>query len=314
MRTPHDRMHHLTDSGPWAITEDALVSLSAGPRVDVSAQAAARQKVGRGGIAVVPILGAITHRPRLLDLFGGTSVHALTAQVRAVSRHPDISTIVFDIDSPGGEVAGVEEFVSVVRSLPQRTVAVANTLAASAAYGIASATDEIVVTPSGLIGSVGVFGMHLDFSKQLEQDGVRPTFISAGTGKTHGNPFEPLSDDARSEMQEKVDTFYDRLVAMVAHGRRAAGQTVTDGMVRLRWGAKMFTAEEAVRLLMADRVGTLEQVVGQLAGRAHAPRSLRAEDAQRWVRAATLRAGTGTVLDRTADFRRRRRARLALGA
>ena len=90
------------------------------------------------------------------------------------------------------------------------------------------------------------------------------------------NPFEPLSDDARSEMQEKVDTFYDRLVAMVAHGRRAAGQTVTDGMVRLRWGAKMFTAEEAVRLLMADRVGTLEQVVGQLAGRAYVPRSLRA--------------------------------------
>ena len=99
-------------------------------------------------------------------------------------------------------------------------------------------------------------------------------------------------------------------------GGRAAGQTVTDGMVRLRWGAKMFTAEEAVRLLMADRVGTLEQVVGQLAGRAYVPRSLRAEDAHRRVRAAMLRAGTGTgtVLDRTADFRRRRRARLALGA
>ena len=290
----------LHECGPRAMTEGALAELAAGHRTDVTQEAQERAGVvGSGALAVVPVMGPLTHRPRL---FGGMSYQALASQVRRVSQHPEISTIVFDIDSPGGAVAGLDELASAVRTVPQRTVAVANTLMASAAYYVASVADEIVVAPSALVGSIGTVAMHVDISKQLEQIGIRPTFISAGKGKTAGNPFEPLSDDARIDLQEIVDNFYAEFVTTVAKGRQAAGAVVTTGIVRERWGAKIFTAEEAVRLGVADRVATLDQVVGQLAGRP-APRS----NATRST--GVVQSDRGT---RTAAARRRARQRLAL--
>ena len=75
--------------------------------------------------------------------------------------------------------------------------AIANTLAASAAYWLATAADELVVTPSAEIGSIGVFAAHRDFSVALHNAGLKTTLISAGKYKVEANPFEPLSAEAR---------------------------------------------------------------------------------------------------------------------
>ncbi len=139
----------------------------------------------------------------LMESSGGTSVQGVARQFRAAMADPDIGRVILDVDSPGGQVGGVEELArEIYQARGQKPVtAIANGLAASAAYWIATAADEFVVTPSGQVGSIGVFGMHQDVSAALEKDGVKVTMVSAGKYKTEGNPFEPLTDEARAAMQ-----------------------------------------------------------------------------------------------------------------
>jgi ClpP class serine protease len=137
-------------------------------------------------------------------------------------------------------VDGVEELSSEVYQSrgKKKMIAVANAMAASAAYWIASAADELVVTPSGQIGSIGVFAAHEDISKAAEMQGVKVSLISAGKYKTEGNPFEPLSSEARAAMQRDVDVFGEMFTAAVARNRGAGAPR---GGVRKpsgRWSGK----------------------------------------------------------------------------
>src|SRR3990167_6451821 len=146
-----------------------------------------------GAVAVLPIHGVISHRINVMsDISGGTSIERLTAQFREALANPDVKTLVFDVDSPGGAVDGVPELASEIFEARGRKkmIAVASTMAASAAYWLASAADELVVTPSGEVGSIGVFAMHEDWSKWLDQEGIKVSLISAGKFKTEGNPWE----------------------------------------------------------------------------------------------------------------------------
>ena len=299
MDDPSYRYQVLSEHGPWAITEDALAGLAAGARRDVSGEAQDRTQIGSGALAVVPVMGPLTHRPRL---FGGMSMQALASQVHQLSRHPDISTIVFDMDFPGGTVAGLDELAAVIRDVALRTIAVSNTLMASAAYYLASVTDEIVVAPSALTGSIGTVAMHFNLAGMLEQDGVKVTMISAGKGKTDMNPFEAPSESALVHEQALVDRFFHQFVDTVAKGRQAAGRVVTAGMIKRDWGARIYTAEQAVEIGMADRVATLDQVVAQLAGRPAPART----------RAVSAVVSTEQTRRLNADRRRRARTRLAL--
>ncbi|MCC7371633.1 MAG: S49 family peptidase, partial [Chloroflexi bacterium] len=147
---------------------------------------------------------------------------------------------------------------------------------ASAAYWIASSADEIVVTPSGEVGSIGVFTAHEDISAALEAEGVTVTLISAGKYKTEGNPFEPLSEEARGAIQARVDDYYSMFVRAVARGRGVKPADVRGGFGQ----GRVVGADEAVRLGMADRVGTMAQTVERLAGRRGGAGS-RAEDERR---------------------------------
>ena len=225
-------------------------------------------------IAVIPIRGIISRRTNLLsEIFGWTSIDKLTAQFRGVLRDPSVRAIVFDVDSPGGSVEGVPELAEeIYKSHGQKkSVAVANGMAASAAYWIASAAGECVVIPSGQVGSIGVFIAHEDLSKALEQEGLKVTLVSAGKYKTDGNGIEPLSDSAREDMQAKVNAFYGMFVNSVARGRRASSENVRGGFGQ----GRMVLAADAVRLGMADRATTLDQVMIRIAsGRPDGNRSI----------------------------------------
>src|SRR5690606_37146136 len=136
----------------------------------------------RGSIAVVPVRGMIEHRSSFFSEFlGGASIEALRAALRAALADPEVAAIVLDIDSPGGTVAGITELAAELRAA--RSVkpiyAVANTLAASAAYWLASQATEVVATPSATVGSIGVLVVHLDQSRALDQAGITPTIIAA---------------------------------------------------------------------------------------------------------------------------------------
>lgn len=286
---------------PWAITPDKLATLmqvlrfhAQGGRLSAeeiqerigAAARPAERMVQR--VLVLPLYGTIAQRGDLMaESSGGTSIERFTARFREAVADPGIGAIVLDVDSPGGAVSGVEELSSEIHRArgSKPIVAVANSLAASAAYWIATAADELAVTPSGEVGSIGVFAAHEDWSKALEAEGVTVSLISAGKFKTEANPYQPLSEEARAHVQGRVDEYYGLFTNAVARNRK-----VPVGQVREGFGeGRVVGAREALALGMVDSIETLDDVLARV-GRGNARGRTRAEEMdyrQRRLRAAT---------------------------
>jgi signal peptide peptidase SppA len=221
-----------------------------------------RSAASPGSVAVIPISGIISQRMSMMSQIsgaGGTSIERLTAQFRQALGDTNCKAIVFDVDSPGGSVEGVPELASeIVNARKQKPIsAVVNSMACSAAYWLASAASEMVCTPSGQAGSIGVYMMHQDESKALENEGVKITVIKAGKYKTEGNPAEPLSDEARAAFQSKVDTLYGMFVKSVAQNRGTSQAAVRDGYGQ----GRSLLANDAVKENLVDRVATMDDVL-----------------------------------------------------
>lgn len=225
-----------------------------------AARAANVSKSGGGAVAVIPVYGMIMHRPSMdLSGPGGASCEGLTQQLRQAVNDPNVSAIVLDVDSPGGDVDGVDELATEIFNArkQKKITAVSNCLCASAAYYLASQATEMVVSPSSLTGSIGVYTTHEDDSVALENVGVKLTLIKFGENKAEGNNIEPLSDSALAHLQEMVNTFGGMFEKAVARGRK-----VSQDEVHKKFGqGRVFDAKTAVRLGMADRVGTLDSVL-----------------------------------------------------
>lgn len=267
---------------PWAVTRATLQRvvdiLATGPIPTAALpQQPAPQRRREGIVAVIPVRGAIEHHYSLLgEIFGGTSIDAIRGAFREAMADPDVLGVVLDVDSPGGGVEGVTELAGEIRAARggKPIVAVANTTAASAAYWLASQADELYVTPSGQVGSIGIFALHEDVSKALENEGVKVTILSAGEHKTDGNPFEPLDDEARATLQKRIDAHYAAFVGDVA-----AGRGTTPAVVRAGYGeGATLLSKDALAEGMVDGIATLETVIRQVAKRVRAS-SYRADDA-----------------------------------
>lgn len=273
----YDRVIQYVLETPWAIRPVALGAIidilsdrAIGDRFadetraeEFRAAEAARRPQRAGAVAIIPLYGAIFPRANLFtDMSGATSLQRFGAALAEADRDPQVGSIVIDVNSPGGLVDLVPETAEQIRRTSKPVTAVANTMAASAAYWLASQADELVVTPSGQVGSIGVYSAHEDWSRHLDEKGITTTLISAGRYKTEGNPFEPLADTARVAAQRMVDTYYDMFVNGVAAGRRVSAAAVRAGFGE----GRMVLAEDAVTEGMADRVATLGQVIGELAG------------------------------------------------
>jgi len=220
-------------------------------------------KNGPKAIGVLPILGSIVQRGNMFTEASGTaSTDMIGRQFDALLENEAVGTIVLDIDSPGGTVYGVPELAHKIQAGRDRKpiVAVANAEAASAAYWLASAASEIVVTPSGNVGSVGAYAMHIDASKLNETMGIKPTYISYGKFKTEGNPDEPLADETRAEIQARVDR-YGRMFEQAL----AANRGVTLAAVQETYGqGRMLDADAAKKAGMVDRVESFEATIARL--------------------------------------------------
>lgn len=243
------------------------------PRLIQAPQAARGRSSARAGgaVAVIPLTGVVTPRGSFLSMLfgGGGGLLDFQEQFREAMGNPDVGAILLDVDSPGGLVDLVPETATMIREArgTKPIVAISNTLAASAAYWIGSQADEFVVTPSGSLGSIGVYMAHEDLSGALEQRGINVTYISAGKYKIEGNPTEPLSEEAQAAWQEEVDDLYGMFVDAVAEGRGATAEQVRDGYGE----GRVLLANRAVQAGLADRVATYEDVVrGLLAGEAPA--------------------------------------------
>jgi signal peptide peptidase SppA len=222
--------------------------------------------------AVIPVFGILVNRVASLDISDtGTGVDALAQQFRQAMANPDVKNIVLLFDSPGGSVYGIDEFAQEIfdaRGQGKKLVAQIDPLAASAAYYLASQADEIVITPSGEAGSIGVRAMHQDISKALETRGIKITNISAGKYKTEGNPYEPLAEDGLAFMQSRVNDYYDAFVKAVARGREVKKSEVQNGFGE----GRVLGAAEAKRIGMVDRIATFDETLARLGAGAKSAR------------------------------------------
>ncbi len=215
------------------------------------------------GVAIIPVLDTLVNRGAWLDSRSGlTSYEGIAAQLRAVGSDPEVRSVLLDISSPGGEAAGMAGLADLVRSVRQTkpVTAFVNDMAASAAYGIASAASKIVISPTSILGSIGVVMLHADRSGELAAQGVKPTLIFAGSHKVDGNPFEPLSDAVRADLQASVDAHYRQFLDTVAAGR---GRKLTADMARAT-EARTFIGGEAITLGLADRIASFDEVLASL--------------------------------------------------
>ena len=228
-------------------------------------------------VAVIPLYGVIMPKASLFSqMSGAQSLEDFRASLQQAVDDTSISAIVIDIDSPGGQTDMVTETAQAVRDARAQkdVVAVASTLAASAAYWIASQATELIVTPSGAVGSVGVFCVHEDWSKALDMKGIDVSLIHAGQYKVDGNQYQPLSDSARSYLQDWVDATYTAFVNDVASGRGVSAKKVIDTF----GGGRLVRAADAVSAGMADKVDTLGATIARLlGGRPTSKRGLAAE-------------------------------------
>lgn len=230
---------------------------------DNGARRSVPYRVTREGVGIVTITGSLVNRGAWVGASSGlTSYEGIGYQLKTAMADPSVQSVILDLHSPGGEAVGAFEVAALVRDLAarKRTVAIVNGMAASAAYAIASGATEIVTTETGVSGSIGVVLLHADFSRQLDREGITPTLIHAGAHKVDGNPFEPLSDDVREDLQSEVNAFYDAFLATVAKGR---GNRLTAAAAR-KTEARTFIGTAAVEAGTADRVGSFETVLAEL--------------------------------------------------
>lgn len=231
------------------------------PAIELASASSMRRTDGgyymnTAGIAVVQIHGSLVQRGDGMDAMSGlTGYNRIAGQVSAAMRDPNVRGVVLEIDSPGGEVPGLMELASVVTGADKPIWAHANELAASAAYWLGAAAAKLFAPTTGMVGSIGVLMMHVDRSRAIERAGITYTPIFAGARKLEGSSIAPLSEEARSSAQSRVDQVYGMFVEHVARYRKMKEQAVRDTE------AGMFSVQDAIDMQLADGIATLGDVV-----------------------------------------------------
>ena len=277
--TPHLLRPDKLEAIRRVVTTRAL-----GMQIDAAAIAAARadrqaqEKDVRmeRTVAVLPIMGTLAYRVDMLeDASGGTSTEQIGRKFDALVKDDTVGCILLNVHSPGGEGFGITELANkIFEARKQKQVcAICNAEMASAALWLGLAASEVSITPSGWIGSLGVYLCHTDLSAQNEQLGAKVSYIAAGKYKTEMAAEAPLSDEARAYYQGLVDEIYGGFVADVATFRKT-----TQTNVRENYGqGRMMKAGAALKCGMVDRIETFDACLARLAGAKPAKTSARAK-------------------------------------
>lgn len=256
---------------------DALLASAgnndAGARVPNRERDAARgYAVTDAGVAIVPVIGPLVARHDWLSaLFGASSYGEIGDAVEGAAADPAVRAILLELDSPGGEVGGlfdlVEELSAFRKEAGKPLWAVASENALSASYAIASAAERLYVTRTGEVGSVGVIAVHIDESAADAMAGLKWTLIHAGARKVDGNPHQPLSATAHADMQADVDALHAELIEIVARNRGRSLDAVRSTEAAIYRGAR------GVEIGFADRIGTIERALADLAAELDTPQT-----------------------------------------
>lgn len=208
------------------------------------------------GVLQIPIKGALLHDfPYQLGSYC-TGYEYVTEAVRRGVEDGNVQGIALMVDSPGGMVAGLWDAVDRISALKTIGGKPMNAFVEncySAAFALSSVADNITVTRSGGVGSVGVVMMHFDVSKAMADAGVKVTYIFAGAHKVDGNAYEALPADVKARWQAEIDVHYEEFVAAVATNRGLTPEAVK------ATEAQCFMPAEALAVGFADQIGPMDE-------------------------------------------------------
>lgn len=219
--------------------------------------AASRSDAGlhmQGDIAVVQLNGKLMKQASSMG--GGTSTVAVRRQIRAAMNDTNVRAVSLLIDSPGGTAAGTQELADDVAALADRKPvhAFIEDLGASAAYWVACQATRVVTNPTGMVGSIGTYGVVYDMSQAAAMEGVKAHVIRAGKYKGMGTPGTEISPEQLAEWQRGVDAINQHFLAGVSRGRNMTAEKVAelaDGRAHI--------GQEALRLGLVDAVESYDQ-------------------------------------------------------
>lgn len=260
----------LAANHTWLITAEALDTVMAVAAREGDVQALetklgrpldnTRNVTVRDGVAVIPVTGPIFRHANLMtEISGATSTGSLASDIQEALDSPGVKALVLDIDSPGGEATGINELSEMIFSARSKKPikAYVGGMGASAAYWIASAADEVVIDDTAQLGSVGVV---LNLRKRDDKTGEKTYEIVSSNAPNKRPDLE--TEQGRAQLQTRTDELANVFLDKVARNRSIPREEVND---RFRQGG-IATGALAVEAGMADRLGSLESLITELAG------------------------------------------------
>ncbi len=212
------------------------------------------------GVAIIPIQGSLAQRVGGLDPYSGmVGYNQIEVKLDRAIADPQVRSILLDIDSPGGEVAGCFDLSRKIASVSARNggkpiIGAANEMACSGGYALISGADEVYTTDTGITGSIGVWTLLVDMRRALENDGIEVTLIRAGERKARGNRFEGADEQTMDKLLAWVTETRMIFAEMVAQNRRISVETV------LNQEGDWFPVDEAMTHGLVDGKGPMTAI------------------------------------------------------
>lgn len=259
----------------WAIVPEVLDQVLAVAQGENESPEAVAEKLGRplqntrtvmnrDGVAIIPVNGILMRYANLFtEISGATSVEVLATDFRAALDNPDIRGIVLEIDSPGGQIAGISEFADMVDAADKPVHAYISDLGASAGYWIASAADQVIIRDTAAAGSVGVVA-----TLRRDKKDDRIQIVSSQSPRKR---VDPETEDGRAVLQAVVDDIADVFIGRVAAYRQVSPEHVLEHFGQ----GGLLVGRNAVRAGLADGLGSLESIIAGLAGKSLGGKTMR---------------------------------------
>jgi protease IV len=188
----------------------------------------------------------------------------VVAQLKKFGEDDSIKAIIIHVNSPGGGVAASEEIYREVKRLrddkKKRIVSSIETVGASGAYYVSSATNKIFADNGSVVGSIGVIAEWVNYGDLMRWAKLKPEVLTVGAFKDTGDPTREMTPAERQYMQSLIDNMYGQFVQAVADGRHAKFddiKSIADGRV--------WTGKEALTMHLIDQVGDFQEAVNDTA-------------------------------------------------
>lgn len=210
----------------------------------------------QGSLAVVNISGSLVNGfagfGRLFGVIGYGDIQQALAEI---SSNKDVTGVMLNIDSGGGQVDGVSDTGDAIRALDTVKPVFSYTggTMASAALWLGASARQVMAAPTAQVGSVGTMIVHMERSKQLEQMGVKATVIRFGEYKALANPIEPLSEAGQKQLQSLADESGRIFVDYMAERRG----TTAEAFQKKAGEGRMFMGQKALDVGLVDKVVNL---------------------------------------------------------